>query len=155
MVHILSHRHLKPVLAQRPKTGYAAQYLGFKWIAESKIKLRNAQAPAAHSMSTGFIIPANWKIVSQSNFGNVSKTSLLWKRALPFSRCVTKDVAAGWQTGRFATWMEFLLTLEMIAKDGEVARPVTWLDDDLFTTSAPLPTSAARRPDGINIKLST
>ena len=24
------HRHLKPVLAQRPKTGYAAQYLGFK-----------------------------------------------------------------------------------------------------------------------------
>ena len=72
MVHILSHRHLKPVLAQRPKTGYAAQYLGFKWTAENKINVRNAQAPAAHSMD---IISAYWSTDSQLNNGRPEKRS--------------------------------------------------------------------------------
>jgi hypothetical protein len=38
--HILGHLHLKPVLAQRPRTGYAAQYLSFKKLAESKVNVR-------------------------------------------------------------------------------------------------------------------
>jgi hypothetical protein len=30
VVDMFSHRHLQAVLAQRPRTGYAAQYLDFK-----------------------------------------------------------------------------------------------------------------------------